>query len=137
MVDQLKIAFFAETGCVAEKRAEFGQTFAPTCGVGFRLISGSGNVYRGGLAAGDDRVETALVFSEYEGCIVTGLLIGRRKFILSAAILGCAPANPVASNSLCRKEIDLQNYAEMVLRPFRNLRPPIMAFVWQRGSIPT
>ena len=58
----LQVAFFAETGSVADTREEVGQTFASSYGVGFRLVSGSGNVYRADLATGDEGAEFQLIF---------------------------------------------------------------------------
>ena len=59
----LQVAFFAETGSVADTRAEVGNTFASSYGAGFRLVSGSGNVYRADLATGDEGSEVTLIFN--------------------------------------------------------------------------
>ena len=59
----LQIAFFAETGSVADIKEEVGNTFASSYGVGFRLVSGSGNVYRADLATGDEGAEATVIFT--------------------------------------------------------------------------
>lgn len=57
----LQVAFFAETGSVAETRDELDK-FKSSYGVGFRLISASGFVYRADIAAGDEGTEFVLIF---------------------------------------------------------------------------
>ena len=59
----LQVAFFAETGSVADTKEEVGNTFASSYGVGFRLVSGSGNVYRADLATGDEGAEVTVIFT--------------------------------------------------------------------------
>jgi hypothetical protein len=59
----VQVAFFAETGSVGETRDEVGETFRSTYGVGFRLVSASGFVYRADLATGDEGPETVVIFS--------------------------------------------------------------------------
>ncbi len=59
----VQIAFFAETGSVAETRSEVGDSYASTYGVGFRLVSGSGNVYRADFATGDEGFEYTILFN--------------------------------------------------------------------------
>lgn len=58
----LQLAFFAEAGSVGETRSEVGDTFATTFGVGFRMVSGSGFVYRADLATGDEGSEVSIIF---------------------------------------------------------------------------
>ena len=58
----LQVAFFAETGSVADTEDELGDKFASSYGVGFRLVSASGNVYRADIAAGGEGSETSLIF---------------------------------------------------------------------------
>ena len=59
----LQVAFFAEAGSVGETRNEVGNTFATTFGVGFRMISGSGLVYRADLATGNEGTEISVIFN--------------------------------------------------------------------------
>ncbi len=59
----VQVAFFAETGSVGETRSEVGDTYASTYGVGFRLVSGSGNVYRADFATGDEGFEYTMIFN--------------------------------------------------------------------------
>ena len=59
----VQVAFFAETGSVADTKAEVGNTFASSYGVGFRLVSGSGNVYRADIATGDEGAEVTVIFT--------------------------------------------------------------------------
>lgn len=58
----MQVAFFAETGSVADTTGELGDKFASSYGAGFRLVSASGNVYRADLATGDEGAETTLIF---------------------------------------------------------------------------
>ena len=58
----LQLAFFAEAGSVGETRSEVGNTFATSFGVGFRMISGSGFVYRADLATGKEGTEISMIF---------------------------------------------------------------------------
>lgn len=58
----LQLAFFAEAGSVGETRSEVGNKFATTFGVGFRMISGSGFVYRADVATGDEGSEVSIIF---------------------------------------------------------------------------
>ena len=57
----LQVAFFAETGSVAETRDGLDK-FKSSYGAGFRLISASGFVYRADLATGDEGTEFVLIF---------------------------------------------------------------------------
>ncbi len=57
----LQLAFFAETGSVAETRGGLNK-FKSSYGTGFRLISASGFVYRADLANGDEGTEFILIF---------------------------------------------------------------------------
>ncbi|MCZ6646200.1 MAG: hypothetical protein O7B79_08160 [SAR324 cluster bacterium] len=57
----LQLAFFAETGSVAESRSGL-EKFKSSYGLGIRLISASGFVYRADLATGDEGTETVIIF---------------------------------------------------------------------------
>ncbi len=58
----LQIAFFAERGSVGETRDDVGTIWASTYGVGFRLISASGTVYRADIATGKEGTEPVVIF---------------------------------------------------------------------------
>jgi hypothetical protein len=58
----VQLAFFAETGSVEDLRSELGDTFRSSYGMGLRLISGSGFVYRLDIATGDEETETIVIF---------------------------------------------------------------------------
>lgn len=57
-----QIAFFAEAGSVAETSAELWDEYRNSVGVGFRLVTASGSVYRADIAYGDEGTETAIFF---------------------------------------------------------------------------
>ena len=57
-----QIAFFAEAGSVAETSAELWDEYRDTVGVGFRLVTASGSVYRADIAYGDEGTELAVFF---------------------------------------------------------------------------
>lgn len=57
-----QIAFFAEVGTVAETSAEIWDETRNTYGVGFRLVTASGSVYRADFATGEEGSETAVFF---------------------------------------------------------------------------
>lgn len=57
----VQMAFFAETGSVAETRDALDK-FKSSYGVGLRVISASGFVYRADLADGDEGTEFVLIF---------------------------------------------------------------------------
>lgn len=57
----LQVAFFAETGSVAETRDGLTK-FKSSYGTGFRLVSASGFVYRADLATGDEGTEFVVIF---------------------------------------------------------------------------
>lgn len=59
----VQVAFFAETGSVGETKDEVGETFKSTYGVGLRLVSASGFVYRADLAGGDEGTEAVVIFN--------------------------------------------------------------------------
>jgi len=53
----MQLAFFYEMGTTADLRSEVGDTWKESFGVGFRMITASGVVFRGDIAYGDDGVE--------------------------------------------------------------------------------
>ncbi|MDH5516378.1 MAG: hypothetical protein OEY36_00990 [Gammaproteobacteria bacterium] len=55
-----QIAFFAEAGSVTDQASELWQDQRFTYGVGFRLLTSSGNIYRADIAAGDEGIEAAV-----------------------------------------------------------------------------
>jgi len=57
-----QIAFFAEVGTVAETSAEIWDETRSSVGVGFRLVTASGSVYRADIATGDEGSEIAVFF---------------------------------------------------------------------------
>jgi len=59
----VQLAFFAETGSVGETRDEVGDTFKSTYGIGIRLVSASGFVYRADIAGGDEGTELSVIFN--------------------------------------------------------------------------
>jgi hypothetical protein len=59
----LQLAFFAETGSVGETRDEVGDSFKSTFGMGFRLVSASGFVYRADIAGGNEGTELSVIFN--------------------------------------------------------------------------
>jgi Omp85 superfamily domain len=58
----VQLAFFAETGSVGETRDEVGRTFRSSYGVGLRMVSGSGFVYRADVATGSEGGEVTVIF---------------------------------------------------------------------------
>ena len=58
----LQLAFFAETGTVAETRGELWDESRDSYGMGLRLITGSGSVYRADYATGDEGGELTVFF---------------------------------------------------------------------------
>lgn len=58
-----QIAFFYEMGSVGETRGEVGDSWRYSRGVGFRMVSASGIVYRADFATGDEGAETSIIFS--------------------------------------------------------------------------
>lgn len=57
-----QIAFFAEAGSVSEKSSDLWEEKRYSYGVGFRLLTASGSVYRADIAAGDEGTEVAIFF---------------------------------------------------------------------------
>ncbi|MDH5516379.1 MAG: hypothetical protein OEY36_00995 [Gammaproteobacteria bacterium] len=57
-----QIAFFAEAGSVSEESVDLWDQQRYTYGVGFRLLTASGSVYRADIAAGDEGTEVAIFF---------------------------------------------------------------------------
>jgi len=57
-----QIALFAEVGTVAETSAAVWDEYRSSVGVGFRLITASGSVYRADFAYGDEGSESAVFF---------------------------------------------------------------------------
>jgi len=58
----LQLAFFAETGCVAEKSGDLWEGYRSSYGVGLRMLTGSGVVYRMDIAAGDEGIAPTIIF---------------------------------------------------------------------------
>jgi outer membrane protein assembly factor BamA len=54
LVDEMQVAFFFEQGSVSETKTELGNTVKYSFGSGFRVLSGSGNLYRADFATGDE-----------------------------------------------------------------------------------
>ena len=54
LVEELQVAFFIEQGSVSETKSELGKTVKTSVGSGFRFLSGSGNLYRGDFATGNE-----------------------------------------------------------------------------------
>ena len=63
MRTNIQVAFFAETGSVGETREELGDTYRSSFGAGFRMVSGSGYVYRADVATGQEGVEVSIIFN--------------------------------------------------------------------------
>ena len=58
----IQIAFFAEMGRVAEKSDDLWGDYRSSYGVGLRMLTGSGIVYRMDIAAGDEGIEPTIIF---------------------------------------------------------------------------
>ena len=58
----IQIAFFAETGSVGETRDEVGDIWRSAYGVGLRMVSASGFVYRADVATGHEGTEVSVIF---------------------------------------------------------------------------
>ena len=54
LVEELQVALFIEQGSVSEAKSELGKTVKTSVGSGFRFLSGSGNLYRGDFATGNE-----------------------------------------------------------------------------------
>ena len=54
LVEELQVALFIEQGSVSESKSELGKTVKTSVGSGFRFLSGSGNLYRGDFATGNE-----------------------------------------------------------------------------------
>jgi len=57
-----QIAFFAEAGSVAETAGDVWDEYRTSVGVGLRLVTASGSVYRADFAKGDEGTELAVFF---------------------------------------------------------------------------
>lgn len=58
----IQAAFFAEAGSVAEVSSNLWNEVRYSDGVGFRLLTGSGDVYRADIAAGNEGTEITVLF---------------------------------------------------------------------------
>ena len=58
----VQFAMFYETGSVAETQKDLGQEYRSSYGIGLRMVTGSGFVYRADLATGDEGMAQALWF---------------------------------------------------------------------------
>ncbi|MCZ6749217.1 MAG: hypothetical protein O7D96_07980, partial [SAR324 cluster bacterium] len=58
----IQLAFFGETGTVAESRGKLWDESRESYGMGLRLITGSGSVYRADYATGDEGGELTVFF---------------------------------------------------------------------------
>tara|TARA_B100001250_G_scaffold16091_1_gene13946 strand:- start:367 stop:1647 length:1281 start_codon:yes stop_codon:yes gene_type:complete len=61
LVDEMQVAFFFEQGSVSETKSELGDTVKYSFGSGFRLLSGSGNLYRADFATGDEGPQVTVI----------------------------------------------------------------------------
>ena len=59
----VQLALFAETGTVGDTPDELGEIYRSSYGIGLRMISGSGFVYRADIASGEEGVEPTFIFS--------------------------------------------------------------------------
>ncbi|MDH5561409.1 MAG: hypothetical protein OEY59_11220 [Deltaproteobacteria bacterium] len=59
----LQLAFFAERGSVADKKSDLTNNMRTTTGVGFRMVSASGYVYRIDLTNGDEGTQPSMIFN--------------------------------------------------------------------------
>lgn len=59
----LQLAFFYESGTVAEIRSDLGAITRTSSGVGFRMVSASGYVYRLDVASGQEGSNTTMIFN--------------------------------------------------------------------------
>ncbi|MBE9541539.1 MAG: hypothetical protein IMF01_04405, partial [Proteobacteria bacterium] len=59
----LQLALFYERGSVAETESELGDIWRSSYGAGFRLVSGSGFVYRADIATGEEDTEVTVIFN--------------------------------------------------------------------------
>jgi hypothetical protein len=59
----VQLAFFAEMGRVAEESDDLWGDYRSSYGVGIRMLTGSGIVYRMDIAAGDEGIEYTIIFS--------------------------------------------------------------------------
>jgi hypothetical protein len=57
----LQMALFYETGSVADKRQDLGDTYRSSYGVGFRMVTASGIVLRADVATGREGIETTII----------------------------------------------------------------------------
>jgi len=58
----VQLAFFGETGTVSETRAELWDQSRDSYGMGIRLVTASGSVYRAEIASGDEGSEVTVFF---------------------------------------------------------------------------
>ena len=61
LIDEMQVALFFEQGSVSETKSELGNTVKSSFGSGFRLLSGSGNLYRADFATGDEGPQVAVI----------------------------------------------------------------------------
>jgi len=61
--EALQLAFFHEQGTVAETQSALGDITRSSTGLGVRLVTGSGSVYRFDVAAGQEGSEVTLLFN--------------------------------------------------------------------------
>lgn len=59
----IQLAFFAEMGSVSETLGALGDAYRSDVGVGLRLVSASGFVYRADWASGDEGNEVTIIFN--------------------------------------------------------------------------
>ncbi|MBT6613043.1 MAG: hypothetical protein HOB38_13145 [Deltaproteobacteria bacterium] len=58
-----QVAFFYETGTVADTEEDLGTHYRSNYGLGFRLVTASGFVYRPEVAAGEEGVAASITFN--------------------------------------------------------------------------
>ena len=61
LIDEMQVALFFEQGSVSETKSELGNSVKSSFGSGFRLLSGSGNLYRADFATGDEGPQVAVI----------------------------------------------------------------------------
>jgi hypothetical protein len=57
-----QVAFFAEIGSVSETTTQLWEETRHSLGAGFRLVAGSGAIYRADVATGDEGAEVIIIF---------------------------------------------------------------------------
>lgn len=58
----LQVAFFYELGSVEDERDKLGDILRSTYGMGFRMVTASGLVFRADVAAGSEGIEATIIF---------------------------------------------------------------------------